>query len=123
NTDARFLENLNEVFRHAASLHDPGPPTQEALFDWLEAMGEKLHAAGGAFENVDQFRNVVRIVRHHFLADYRQFHRDLLWHRGDHELWRPFMLGRVFEIVLQQGPPWGETDRITADARDQLDDY
>jgi hypothetical protein len=123
NSDARFLENLNEVFRHAASLHEPGAPTQQALLGWIDAMADRLHASGGAFENIDQYRGVMRALRERFLADYRQFHRDLLWHRGDHELWRPFMLGRVFETLLQQGPPWDDLDRLVADARDQLDDY
>src|SRR5690606_19742004 len=82
-----------------------------------------LHKQGGAFAEMGQFAAVVALVRHRFLADYRHFHRDLLWHRGDHELWRPMLLGRVFEVVLQQGPPWEEPDRIALDARDQLDDY
>ena len=122
-SDGRFLANLNEVFRQVASHQEPGESPLQALVDLIEQRGEQLHRQGGAFEQLGQFRGVLGIVRQRFLADYRRFHHDLLCHRGDHELWRPLLLGRVFEVVLQQGPPWDEVDRIVVDARDQLDDY
>ena len=57
------------------------------------------------------------------LPAYRQFHRDLLWHQSDAELWRPLFLGRAFEAILAQGGPWDETERIVAGALETLNDY
>jgi len=57
------------------------------------------------------------------LPAYRKFHRDLLWHQPDEQLWRPLFLGRVFESLLSQGGPWHETDRIVAGALQDLNDY
>ena len=57
------------------------------------------------------------------LPAYRAFHRDLLWHQSDRELWRPLFLGRAFEAILSQGGPWNETERIVAGALESLNDY
>jgi hypothetical protein len=57
------------------------------------------------------------------LPAYRAFHRDLLWHQSDRELWRPLFVGRACEAILSQGGPWHENDRIVAGALDTLNDY
>ena len=72
---------------------------------------------------MSQARAVVRLLRDHLLPAYRKFHRDLLWHQSDRELWRPLFLGRAFEAILAQGGPWNETERIVAGALETLNDY
>jgi hypothetical protein len=57
------------------------------------------------------------------MKSYRNFHRDLLWHQADRQLWRPFFVARAFEALVAQGGPWNETDRIIAAAIDALNDY
>ena len=43
---------------------------------------------------MSQARAVVALLQQHLLPAYREFHRDLLWHQSDSELWRPLFLGR-----------------------------
>lgn len=121
--DPKFLANLNEVHRFVEERTEPGEATRAALFDLLGRAAEQLHAAGGAFAEVEQTRRVLRLVGDYFLPAYRQFHRDLLRHRPDEDLWRPLLVGRVFEVVLpmvwEDEPP----EQVVATARDALDDY
>ena len=82
-----------------------------------------LTASSSAFGDVSQARSVVRLLRDHLMPAYRAFHRDLLWHQPDRELWRPLFLGRAFEAILSQGGPWSETKRIVDGALEALNDY
>src|SRR5262249_20346615 len=63
------------------------------------------------------------ILHEHLLPAYRAFHRDLLWHQSDANLWRPLFIARAFEAILSQGGPWDETQRIVQHALDTLNDY
>ncbi len=122
-TDALFLENLNELYRVVENHHEPGAKTLDALFDWISGAATELHRSGGAFAEIAQVESVVRLVREEMLPRYRQFHRDLLWHRSEGQLWRPLLLGRVFEAVLAEGAPWDEIERIVPAAWNTLDNY
>ena len=57
---------------------------------------------------------MIKILRDQLLPAYRAFHRDLLWHQSDRELWRPLFIGRAFEAILSQG---AALDRNQADRR------
>ncbi len=122
-SDGKFLAALSELYAEAEAATEPGQPAIDWLFSTLRKRLEKLASTSPAFANPHQARHSLDIVQKQFLPEYRRFHYDLLWHRSDAELWRPFMLGRVFEVVLSQGPPWDEVDRIVPVARDLLDDY
>ncbi len=76
-----------------------------------------------AFSNVDQAEAVIGLVFDVALAAYRQFHHDLLFHQTEETLFPPLFIGRMCEAVLQQGGPWGETDRSVSAAIHQLNDY
>src|SRR2546423_1733874 len=119
--DAQFLANLNRLFEHAVS--EAGSATA-----WL-ALGRLLadHLAtkreSAAFRDADQADAVLELVFDQALPASRKFHRDLLFHRSDESLFRPFFIGRVCEAVLRQGPPWDERERIVGEAINQLNDY
>ncbi len=121
--DARFLANLNEQFREAeAAGIDPGEShhiVRQRLVDSLL----QLQQGSAAFADSDQASAVLALVFDRFLPAYRQFHHDLLFHQVEGELWRPFFVGRAFEAVLRQGPPWDESERIITDALASFNDY
>lgn len=122
--DPKFLRAICAVF--AVIEADPNDEHDQpaiVLCDWLERRIDELAASASAFGDVSQAREVVRILRYDLLPAYRAFHRDLLWHQPDRELWRPLFLGRAFEAILSQSAPWNETKRIVAGALDTLNDY
>src|SRR4051794_5438397 len=105
-TDPKFLRALNAIF--AVIERDCREKTQPAMIlcERLERRIDELTASTSAFGDVSQARSVVRLLCDHLLPAYRTFHRDLLWHQPDCELWRPLFLGRAFEAILSQGGPW-----------------
>ncbi|MFP6766589.1 MAG: hypothetical protein VB859_00375, partial [Planctomycetaceae bacterium] len=54
---------------------------------------------------------------------YRLHHADLLFHLDEQDWEQPFLLVKMFEAVLQQGPAWDETERILDAALDTLNDF
>lgn len=121
-SDPKFLCNLNRLFRscesNAAADGDPLRDLSELILSTLQ----ELRASSPAFADTEQATRTLQLLAE-FRNRYREFHRDLLWHRSDAELWRPFFVGRALEAILAQGPPWGETKRIIDAARDRFDDY
>ncbi len=122
-SDPKFLRAMNTLFAAAEQSCDDTQQPAFILCDWLEQRMDQLAGNAGAFGNVGQARSVVRLLREQLLPAYRAFHRDLLWHQSDRELWRPLFLGRAFEALLAQGGPWSETKRIVDGALADLNDY
>ncbi|NLF07073.1 MAG: hypothetical protein GX594_03705, partial [Pirellulaceae bacterium] len=121
-TDPRFLDNLNRLF---AALDATAIEEQiwQALGNTLRAELQAARGTSDAFRQVDQAEAVLALVFDAVLPAYRRFHRDLLFHLTDEELFRPFFIGRVCEAVLRQGTPWNDTERIVKAAVRQLNDY
>ncbi len=122
-SDPQFLRNINALFRAVEPRCDDRSQPVDVLCAWLEARIDQLPAEKPAFGDVGQARAVVRLLHEHLLKAYRNFHRDLLWHQSDRELWRPLFIGRAIEALLAQGGPWNEIDRIIAGALESLNDY
>ena len=93
------------------------------LCDWLDRRMDELSATASTYRDVSQARAVVTILREHLLPAYRAFHRDLLWHQSDRELWRPLFLGRAFEVILSQGRPGMKRSASSIAALETLNDY
>src|SRR6476619_6247943 len=109
--DVQFLGNLNSLFKWVACQKTGTPACLEAgrlLTDRLAA----LRTSSPTFRDAEQAASVLELVFDQTLPAYRRFHRDLLFHRTDDSLFRPFFIGRVCEAVLRQGPPWTEAERI-----------
>ncbi len=124
--DPRLLGNLNALYQSAEDTAADGQapePTIQSVRKQLQAKLDTLAGAPGAFENVEQIRAVLPLVFDLLPAAYRRFHRDLLFHESDAEIWRPFFLARACEAVLAQGSPWDETERILDGAIAQLNDF
>jgi len=122
-SDPKFLRAICAIFAAIESACDEKQQPACVLCCRLEQRMNELSASSSAFGDVSQARAVVSLLRDHFLPAYRAFHRDLLWHQSDRELWRPLFLGRVFEALLSQGGPWTETKRIVDGALETLNDY
>jgi hypothetical protein len=122
-SDAKFLRNFNALFGSIEKQLPKCAPAVDVLCAWLDERMAQLSSNSSAFGDVDQALAVIRLLRDHLLPAYRAFHRDLLWHQPDRQLWRPLFIGRAFEAILSQGGPWNETERIVSAALDTLNDY
>jgi hypothetical protein len=133
-SDPRFLANVNQLFgelelqqpvparrpRRAAAT---GEPTWQALGRSLADALTQLHGQSEAFRQVEQAEAVLRLVFQEALPGYRRHHRDLLFHQTEESLFGPLFIGRMCEMVLRQGGPWSETERIVSGAIRQINDY
>lgn len=122
-SDCRFLRNLNELVGRIETAGTPPGESAAALHRQLDEKLADLATRSPAFADADQARAVLQLVFQAVLPAYRGHHRDLLLHLSDGELLRPFFIGRVFEAVLAEGPPWEETPRIVAGALTRLNDF
>ncbi len=124
--DSQFLANLNRLFA-AVEARTPSGGVWPAVCAELSAMVEELATSEGAFRDVEQARNVLRLAGEVLPGAYSEFHRDLLFHQNVDDLWQPLFAGRAIEALLVQGGPWGGTweddERIVTGAIDQLNDF
>jgi hypothetical protein len=120
-SDPQFLANLNQLFA-VVEAAQPGAFAWPLVAAELREQLDK-HRGQGAFRDVTQAEQVLRLAADVFPARYRQFHRDLLYHQSDAELWRPLLVGRAIEALLEQGGPWDEDERIVEGALAQLNDF
>jgi len=121
--DPRFLSNLNELFAAAMRRKSLSSPPWRLLGQRLSRTLEQLRGSSEAFREVEQAEAAVRLVFDHLLPAYLSYHRDLLFHQSDAALFGPFFIGRACEAVLQEGPPWEETERVISGALARLNDY
>lgn len=123
--DSSFFAALNAI---ASLFGGPKARSQQDVpaIDLAIVLREQLailQNQSPAFQNVEQAEAVLRLVFDHLLRDYREFHRDLLFHQNEKFLFNPFFIGRACEAVLRQGAPWDEHERITRGAIAALNDY
>ncbi|MFO0945903.1 MAG: hypothetical protein U1D30_08155 [Planctomycetota bacterium] len=117
----KFQRGISELFRVLAGrTHQP---TWYSFFGLLRERMETREELPAAFGDVTQARSVLDLVENHVLPGYRQFHRDLLFHLPDDDMFQPFFLARVFESTLAMEPPWEETSRIVGGVLNHLNDY
>jgi hypothetical protein len=121
--DPQFLRNLNDLFGSVEIQGTASPGELPAVGCLLSKRLDELSREVPAFRDSEQARAVLRLAIEEFPRAYREFHRDLLFHQGDADIWRPFFLGRVFEAILEQGGPWDESPRIIDAAIARLNDY
>jgi hypothetical protein len=120
--DAKFVANVNALFGRLEAAGSPLPAWRQ-LGAVLLARLEELRGSLEAFCRSEQAEAVLRLVFDHLLPAYRRFHGDLLFHQSDEALFRPMFIARACEAVLQQGPPWEETDRIVEGSLGRLNDF
>ncbi len=117
--DSRFQKTLSDLFADQQSGH-----ACEKIYQGLSQTLKDLHAGDSpAFKDVTQAEAVLSITFEKVLPAYRQHHSDLLFHLSDDELFQPFLLVRVMENVLAQGPAHKDPDAVTQDVLKKLNDY
>ena len=135
-TDPGFLRNLDLIYRQIIARDDDSNggdlrldhecDSNGANPHWKVAIGllqeqlSRLANDNATFSNADQATAVLNIVAEQVVPGYRTFHRDLLFHQSDNQLFGPFMLGRIFESVLRQPRPWGKPARVSDKAISEL---
>lgn len=120
--DPQFLGNLNRLFA-AVAARTPSGGAWPAVCAELLATVERLAASEGAFRDVEQARQVLRLAGEVLPEAYRDFHRDLLFHQSLGDIWQPLFAGRAIEAVLNQGGPWEDDERIVPAAIEALNDF
>jgi len=121
--DPKFFQNFNVLFQTLSPRSDEFRPSAAKLREYLSGGLEELSGEGGPFADVQQAQAVVALTLDELFPAYRGHHRDLLFHLEELDYVQPFFLARLFEAVLQQGPPWDERDRVVEGALDAVNDY
>ena len=122
--DPRFLAAVNDLFESlSAKATETAEPTWQLLARELGSGLRQLHGSSKAFKQIDQAAAVLRLVFQDVLPAYREHHKDLLFHQTDESLFQPFFLARACEVVLLEGKPWDETERIVRAALVRLNDF
>jgi hypothetical protein len=121
-SDPRFLANLNQLF---GRIEEAAPQAEswKLAYELLTERLTELAQSSAAFQESDQARSVLQLAFQEVLPKYLEHHRDLLFHQSAAGLFRPFFVGRVIEVVLKEGGPWEETERIIRAADAALNDF
>ncbi len=127
--DPGFLCSINDLFAHLAQRADCEQADDAPLPAWRQlgqVLGDGLNQVANrseAFRQADQARGALALLFDSFLPAYRRHHCDLLYHQTEESLFQPLFIGRACEVVLAEGPPWDEADRIVRGAMIRLNDY
>lgn len=120
--NAGFLRQLNEVWVWLAGSGGVDAPWR-ALGHLLCRHMDAVEGTAAAYQDLEQARAATRLVCEELLPAYRRFHADLLFHQSEAALFQPYFLGRAFEAVLAEGPPWNEVERIVHGALRRLNSF
>lgn len=123
NADVKFLARLNALFTDVQRRAPSGVDVATEIRSLLEAKLAELSKTNAAFRDSAQAAAVLALVFDHVWPAYLAHHRDLLAHQKGRTIPGPYMLGRLCEVVLTEGSPWEETDRITSGALARLNDF
>ena len=128
-SDPQIFAHLNQIYDEVLAGRDmtkskaTPEPVWKGVSRLLRDKLAELRQEGGAFAEAQQSQSVLDLVTDQAIPAYRQFHRDLLGHHADDFIFNSFMFGRICEVVLGQGPPWDESERITSSTIARLNDY
>ncbi len=123
--DPRFYRAVNEAYRALEGGAGPSaatPPGRRFLA-WLRRETARLQSENAAFQTVDQALVVMAAACDDVLPAYREFHRDLLFHQPDEDLFRPYFMARALQIVLELHCAGESGRQLTATAVARLNDF
>ena len=124
--DSGFLANINLVFAEVEKREKGGSGSilpWKTTLDLMESKLDELSESSTTFQDANQAKTAIDIVRRVILPEYLAFHKDVLFHQTDATLFRPFFLGKVFESVLAHSQNWDDHERIVESTLRQLNDY
>ncbi|MEZ6047128.1 MAG: hypothetical protein R3C11_16415 [Planctomycetaceae bacterium] len=114
----QFAARLNELFQESVAEDD-----WQAVYTELTSTLNSLKETSETFANSRQAEAVLKMGFELFIPAYREFHADLLAHLEEDEFKEPLFLVCIFNMLLKQGGPWQETDRIVSRAVEEINDY
>jgi hypothetical protein len=118
--DPRFRRLLADVF---AGLDDDERPW-ETVAGWLEARTEELKAGGSsAYQNPSQALAVIPSAFRELPHAYRSYHRDLLAHNSDGDLFNAFFFAKGCEAALRARANGTADEHLAEAAVLSLNDY
>ena len=109
--DPQFLAGLNEIFAKLDGFGDraatqPNSMSGRKLAVWKQVVAvlqkklNELSNSSSAFGDSAQAKRVLRLIDEHFVDDYMEHHRDLMFHQRPEDLFNGLMVGRSFEALL-----------------------
>ena len=124
NHDTVFFKNLNSLFQILAeSESGESPALYHQVGKRLLSRLEVVSRENSTFRDSRQSRQILEFVFHHFLESYRRYHRDLLFHQQDSEIFNAFFLGRVFEKSLCIDGDLEKREEFSRKLLSELNDY
>lgn len=122
--DSKTLGALNRLYAEALPGGPyEGMPAWLQIQLWLQEQLAKLAESNPAFSDSRQAAALIELLWLNLLPGYLDFHRDLLFHQEPEGLFNGFFLGQAMEVLLDQGAPWEEVERIVPAAIQQLNDF
>ena len=131
--DAKFYRAVNEAFQRLRLDHDishaVGNRTAESMpiwrrfADWLRAEAARLTAEEPAFRSIEQAEGVLASAFDDVIPAYRSFHRDLLFHQPDDDLFRPYFTARILQTVLRFRVAGIDDDELVPHTLAKLNDF
>lgn len=98
-----------------------GTPTYDVVYHILKEGLEQLAQESGTFKNSVQAMGVLCFTFDHLLPAYKEFHKDLLYHKTEEDLFTSFFIARVFQYVIEAEAPWDDFKQ--SDIIHRLNDY
>ncbi len=124
--DVKVYTSLNRLFtacESQAKTEAANLPAWERLYQQLQIRLAQLQTESAAFRESAQATSLLQVVFEKILPGYVHWHRDILTHQSERELFRPFFIVRAMEAAIAQGGPWDDQSRIAQGVLRQLNDY
>lgn len=96
-------------------------PTYQVVYNILKEGLITLQKETTTFKNNAQALGALCFTFDHVLPAYKEFHKNLLFHKTDEELFTSFFIARTMEYVLQAEAPWDDFKQ--AEIIQRLNDY
>jgi len=116
--DPAFARKLNRLCDHLGGVgcwNDVG----QLLGDSLESLAD----TSPALADSRQAATVLELVFDGLAPLYQLHHQDLLYHLDLFDREQPFLLVKMFEAILEQGPEWDDVETILESALATLNDF
>ena len=118
--DVRFFTAMSQAFESASP--QTSEPRWKSVVNALQENLAQLALSNEAFKRSEQASRLLAFVKDSFIADFRAFHYDLLFHHTDDTLVNAYFLARVFEVLLALDGAWDDLEQLTSTAISELND-